>query len=157
MEKYKLVLQRESSFVGAASSIAVSVNGQPEVKMALGSTQTFDVDYKATTVRFSIRSLGVTTLDQTVTVEPEGYKDVTLRFKMGVSLGTSVFSSKRNTIKYEILPGERRDASSSSTGSPSGPAAPTSQQEPRRGDFCTHCGTKNPPNANFCSHCGQKL
>lgn len=158
MEKYKLILERESSFAGAASNISVSINGMPEVKMSLGSRQAFDVDYKVTSIRFFMRSLGLTTLDQTVIVDPEGYREVTVRYKMAVSLVTPVFSSKRNSIKYEILPGERRDAPAGPVGDSMGSAQSVhNQQTTTRGNFCTQCGAKNTPDSNFCYNCGHKL
>lgn len=162
MEKYRLTLEREASMVGAAINITVSINGMPGEKMGSGSTRFYDLDCKPTSIRFNVVSMGLTTLDQTIYVNPEGYKDLKVRYKLALKLASFAIFTQKNSIKYEIIPGERRDSAvysaeprSSSYEETTPP--PPKQNDAHRGDFCPHCGTKNPPDANFCSNCGRKL
>ena len=170
METFTLILERESNFYAAASSIAVSINGGPEDKLSVGNSRTYEVEYRPTNIRFRMGGLGINTIDQTITVNPLGYREMRVRFKPKFKPGITALFSAGNALNYTIIPGERRDAAARPASEAQGfygggTQASHAQESPsgepsarsRSGDFCTQCGTKNPPDANFCGHCGHKL
>ncbi len=158
MEKYKLILERDSTMVGAATNISVSVNGMQEDIMTVGATRVYELDYKVTSVRFFVRSLGMTTLDQTITVDPTGYNDIRVRYKMNLSLKSFLLFTQKKSITYNIIPGTPRGANPCSTSeSNCAKENPEPQNTSDRGHFCPRCGTKNTPDSKYCRNCGLKL
>ena len=156
MEKYKLTLQRKASLVGAAANISVVINDTFETKMPVGSNSVFEVDYKPTKIRFYIRQMGITTIDQTIMVDPHGFKDLIVRYSMTMKsvFTTKTFSmqTKNDAIEYEVLYGTRRDNETTVATEPANVANFAS-----RPTFCSRCGASLPENAAFCPRCGNKI
>ena len=157
MEKYKLTMHREAGFIGLAIPVTIIINDVITAKAPVGTKSTFEVDYKPTKIRFTYRSLGFTTLDQTIFVDPSGFKDLVVRFRWTAK---GYFSWKPVTqtegIKYEVIYGERRPNQEAEVGndSPSTLLEPSFSTEK---NFCPQCGQKVDAGNHFCSNCGAKL
>ena len=166
MEKYKLTLQRELGSMGMAVLITVLIDDVIETKMAARTKNTFEVDYKPTSIHFLVKQIGRTVVDQTITVNPNGFRDLTVRFywsaKGGFSLNALLLRPSHEAIKYEVLYGERREAFPPENeavrvvDSEATPQLEVNGQE-QKGKYCIECGTKNVPEAKFCYNCGHKL
>lgn len=152
MEKYKLTLHREVGRVGLAIPMTVEINEGITAKLPAGTKSSFEVDYKPTRLHITCTSLGRTLVDQTIMVDPSGFKDLTVRLrwtsKGSLSWKGLTLQALNEAIKYEVLYGERR------SGAPSEP-----KYTPRQGTtkFCPQCGQPVAPGSKFCSNCGAKL
>jgi TatA/E family protein of Tat protein translocase len=72
--------------------------------------------------------------------------------EIGRSLGKSISEFKKGT--KEAAEGFKEETNRNDS-APAAPADASSLSQP--GNFCIHCGTRNPPEARFCASCGTKL
>lgn len=164
MEKYKLTITRERQFLGAATVYTVVINGTITEKFPIGASRTYELDYAPTSIRFLIKSLGLTTMDQSISVDPTGYLDVTVVFGMPWK--------NQYSVQYDIKYGQQRsNGASTSSATPPRSYAPASNissdggsqgasadSRPGFGNrFCTECGAPIQTGYKFCGNCGHKL